>query len=389
MVPVTGGACQNEGEDLSRRTHLRTRIDDRGVLEVVDPGWDCIDLMRLCDPDFEPRWAPLTGFTMPRFLRLQQLSCGYAQSAIEELPTSRLWNINNLNKETVFDKAAKLAEPNDASILDLKIELARRILMRCTFCAHRCGVNRTAGEKGICRLGSEALVAEHFVHIGEEPIVNPSLLVSLAGCGLRCKYCQQSAILDPSGTDGEVLEPSLWSALDKSGARSMSFAGGNPDESMYAILRFLNAAPSNWELPIVWNCHGATTPETLALLDGVVDVWIPDFKYGNNLCARKLSRIDGYWDVVRDAVEKMLDQEAPVIVRILVLPGHSECCHMPVLQELSRHAHRENLQVSIRGQYCPDWKIGPRDGELIHRSGYQEIVALIHQAQSLRLKLVD
>jgi hypothetical protein len=84
-------------------------------------------------------------------------------------------------------------------------------------------------------------------------------------------------------------------------------------------LRFLVGAPSDWPLPIVWNCHGAATAETLALLDGVVDAWLPDYKYGNNACGRRLSGIDGYADAASRSIQAMLSQNVPVIVRLLVL----------------------------------------------------------------------
>jgi len=246
-------------------------------------------------------------------------------------------------------------------------------------------VDRLAGKTGVCRLGEEALIAEHFVHIGEEPTINPSVLVSLAGCGLRCRFCQQNAILDPGTIAGEPLQASLWHALDTSGARTLSFAGGNPDESLYAILRFLKYAPHDWALPLVWNCHGAATRETISLLHGIVDVWLPDFKYGNDSCGQRLSGIRHYPGSATAAIKAMLAQQVPVIVRLLVLPDHFECCHVPVLKALSTMAPSDQLCVSIRGQYCPDWRIGPRDGALNRRPASAETAAVRSLAENLGL----
>jgi uncharacterized Fe-S radical SAM superfamily protein PflX len=124
---------------------------------------------------------------------------------------------------------------DEATLLHLKIELSRRILRKCALCAHRCGVDRTSGELGVCELGTEAKVAEHFVHIGEETLVNPSLVINLAGCGLSSLYCQQGYLLDPAGVDGEPLDESLWVQIDSNKASSLSFAGGNPDESTFSV----------------------------------------------------------------------------------------------------------------------------------------------------------
>jgi putative pyruvate formate lyase activating enzyme len=232
------------------------------------------------------------------------------------------------------------------------------------------------------------VVAEHFVHIAEEAPVNPSLLLNLAGCGLRCRFCQQGALLNPAQVIGEPLTPALWGALSTHGARSLSFVGGNPDESLDAILRFLAATPVDWRLPLVWNCHAYGTLETVALLEGVVDAYVPDFKYGTEACGRRLSGVRQYPATARAAVAAMLAQGVPVIVRILVLPGHFECCHAPVLDWLATLGGAR-LFVSVRGQYCPDWQITARDGALARRPRSEETEVVRARARRLGLSLLD
>jgi putative pyruvate formate lyase activating enzyme len=232
------------------------------------------------------------------------------------------------------------------------------------------------------------MVAEHFVHIAEEAPLNPSLVLNLAGCGLRCRFCQQSALLNPAAVSGEPLAPALWKQLQTRGARSLSFVGGNPDESLYAILRFLAVAPARWRLPIVWNCHAYATHETLDLLDGVVDAYVPDFKYGNEACGRRLSAVRDYPAIARAAITAMLTQGVPVFVRLLVLPGHIECCHMPTLDVLAT-LQRDWLFVSVRGQFAPDWQITSCDGALARRPTQEEIEAVRHKARSLGLTLIE
>jgi putative pyruvate formate lyase activating enzyme len=236
-------------------------------------------------------------------------------------------------------------------------------------------------------LGTEAVVAEQFVHIAEEPPINPSLLISLYGCGLRCRYCQQWELLDPAKAGGKRLEASLWESLDIEGARSLSFIGGNPDESLYAILRFLASGPPDWELPVAWNCNAYATPEVVQLLDGVVGAYVPDFKYGDERCSRELSHAPGYPAAARAALRAMIAQHVPVIVRILVLPGHFKCCHVTVLDFLGSLAC-DNLLVSVRGQYCPDWRINAKDGEMARRPYPEEVGEVREKALSLGLNLV-
>lgn len=196
--------------------------------------------------------------------------------------------------------------PNGISLLTIKIELAHRILSNCHLCFHRCCVDRIHGERGVCGLGVDAVVAHSFVHIAEEPQVNPSLLISLTGCGLHCPYCQQWEFLDPE-YPGERLDANLWDRIDVAGARSISFIGGNPDESLYAILCFLMDAPPDWSLPVVWNCNGYASPETVRLLEGLVGCYLPDFKYGNDsaLC----------FSMLRDTPQLQREISAPCLVR--------------------------------------------------------------------------
>ena len=166
----------------------------------------------------------------------------------------------------------------------------------------------------------------------------------------------------------------------------MAFAGGNPDESLYAILQFLATAPADWMLPIVWNCHGAATLETVALLDGVVDVYLPDFKYGADLCGRQLSGIPDYPETAHAAIAAMLAQGVPVIVRLLVLPGHGSCCHIPVLERLV--SLPGTCLVSVRGQYCPDFRVTPADGMMARRPTREEVEVVREKARQCGLRII-
>jgi len=264
------------------RRKMRLRLDSTGQLEIVDPGFDCLPLLGSIDPGFEIRRASLPGFSSPRCLRLREVGCLLPASRLSEEAEETLWNVHSKAMKRLKEGRGAPKGKGEVSLLDLKVEMAQRMLSECRLCGRRCGVDRLNGQLGACLLGTEAVVEEHFVHIAEEPPINPSLIVQVAGCGLRCHFCQQSSLLDPPSLIGENLTPELWSHLRPEGARSLTFVGGNPDESLYAVLRFLRAAPVDWRLPVVWNCHGYGTPEAITLLDGAVDAFVPDFKYGQN-----------------------------------------------------------------------------------------------------------
>jgi len=324
---------------MPERRGLRVRLLASGVVEIVDPDPETLPLLQSLDPDYRVVTAPLPGFVRPRLLTTR-----------EKTSAGR------------------------ASALDVKIELAHRALRACRLCAHACGVDRTHGERGKCGLGPAASVYEAYIHIAEEPPINPAFNISLRGCGLRCRGCQQFEALKPLGLSNEELAPGLWSRLDLSGARSLVFVGGNPTENLPAVLEFLRAAPEDLTVPIGWNTHGYDDVDAIKLLDGVVDVYIPDVKYGNDACAERISGTPGYVGNARAVVEEMARQGVPVIVRLLVLPGHNSCCHLPALDHLS--PFRDRIFLNVMGQYAPDFLIGAADGPLARRPFPAEVDAV-------------
>jgi putative pyruvate formate lyase activating enzyme len=362
------------------------RIGSSGELEIVDPGLDTLALLESVDPRFGIAQAALpAGVNSPVFLRSRAAACGIELARLGSMCVDDLWTLHDGLIRRNADRAPRAGE---ASLLDLKAALAQAELRRCELCARQCGVDRSAGPAGACGLGPDAFVAEHFVHIAEEPPINPSLVLNLRGCGLRCRYCQQHAIVEPCGTDSERLTGKLWERLSTAGARTLSFAGGNPDESLPAILRFLQAAPAEWDLPIVWNCHAYMAPRVSKLLEGVVDVLLPDLKYFDDRCARRWSGVGDYRDAATTSLTHFLTNGTPVIVRILLLPGHFECCHAPALEFLASLGKAPELFVSIRGQYSPDWKIGVEDGLLARRCTRNELARTATLAAKLGLQAV-
>lgn len=369
-----------------RRGPKRMRVDGVGRLEIVDPGLEDLCLLQQIDPHFAIQSEALPGFVRSRFQSLRQVMTGVSALALDDLPIETLWVAHD---RALAAWRADLPDLGEAGIclLDLKAVIARRLLNACVLCARRCGADRASGETGMCGLKAEAFVAEHFVHISEEPAINPSLALNFRGCALRCKACQQHQFLDTRGSDIERLTPDLWSELDFSGARSLSMIGGNPDESLAAILGFLCAAPLDFALPIVWNNHAYMTPEAIRILAGMVDCYVPDLKFDQDACAQAYTHVSGYVQTARDSIAQLLQDGVPVIVRILLLPGHSRCCHGPSLAWLAER-DAENLFVSLRGQYAPDWRVTEQDAELATRVAPAELATLAAGARSLGLRLV-
>ena len=114
----------------------------------------------------------------------------------------------------------------------------------------------------------------------------------------------------------------------------------------------LSKAPADFNLPVVMNCHLYGSKIFYELAEPVTDVWLPDLRYGNDECAKRLSGVERYIEIAEEGLQAMAGGNAKIIVRILVLPGHVGCCHEPALRLLSKY--KERLSVSILNQYVPE-----------------------------------
>lgn len=264
---------------------------------------------------------------------------------------------------------ARAASP---SLMDLKVAIARRLLGHCNLCAWDCGVDRAAGKWGVCRVAEVSRVSGAFPHIGEEaPLLGPegvgSGTIFFTGCTAHCVFCQNwdTARHPESGTvvDGESLAL-LMRSLRRRGCANINLVGGEPTPHLPVILEALARLDAN--VPIVWNSNMYLSREGMDLLVDVVDLWLPDLKYGNDECARLLSRLRDYTAVVEANLQRAA-RHGDMILRHLVLPGHVECCTKPALRWLAEHTPR--CTVNIMDQYRPDYLVrkDPRKYEGIAR----------------------
>jgi len=241
------------------------------------------------------------------------------------------------------------------SYLDLKVEIANRILLGCSFCAHNCGANRSTGELGYCRCGKEIVVSSIFEHIGEEPELVPSGTIFTMGCTMRCKHCQNWTISQWMET-GEVFKTESLAKeieeLRKAGCRNINLVGGEPTPWLQQWFETFKRVRSN--VPIVWNSNSYYSPETAELLAGFADIYLLDFKYGSDECAKKISEASNYWAVCTRnhlAAKKF----GELIIRVLVLPNHNECCTKPIIDWIAANLGSET-RVNIMFQYRPEWR---------------------------------
>jgi putative pyruvate formate lyase activating enzyme len=224
----------------------------------------------------------------------------------------------------------------------------------CLLCEHRCGTNRLGGERGKCKADATARIFRHRIEYGEEIELIPSHLFYLSGCDLRCQFCIAEAnAFDPRR--GEPLEPASFAAAvhwgRTHGARNIQWVGGEPTIHIPAILEVM--ARCQDLPPVVWKSDFHGTPQSFALLAGAVSVYVADFKFGNDACARRLAGIDNYLAIVTRNL-RIAAAQADLIVRHLLLPGHFDCCYRPIVAWMRREL--PYTKFSIRDGYLPKWK---------------------------------
>jgi len=298
-----------------------------------------------------------------KFMICKRLDAGCDPS---KLSLEELWKLHDdLSKE--FGRVWSMICSDELSLdelprpkfsyLDVKIEIAKRILLSCHFCEHRCGVNRLSGERGFCRLDYRTYVHSWFHHYGEEAPLVPSGTIFYGSCNFRCVFCQNWDISQEHPLDG--VEVDAWrlalmqKELRKTGARNINHVGGEPTPNLHTILESLKYLDVN--VPQLWNSNMYCSVETMKLLKDVIDIWLPDFKYGNNKCAERLSGIKNYWEVVTRNL-KIAAESAPMIIRHLVLPNHIECCTRPVLKWIADNI-KDKVLVNVMEQYRPEWLV--------------------------------
>ncbi|MEB3328773.1 MAG: radical SAM protein [Candidatus Sericytochromatia bacterium] len=301
-----------------------------------------------------------------------------------------LWALHDVAMNALRAGSPPPAAPAGcATLLALKRDLAERLLRGCVLCEHRCNVDRPAGARGRCGVGAVSRFALPFVHLGEELEVAPSLCVPLTGCSWHCVYCHTADLINRVDA-GTPLVPAEHGALLEAASapdvRSLSFVGGNPDHHLPAILRLLEAAPAGFDRAIVWNSNMYGSPELYRLLEGVVDVYLGDWRYGNDACAARLSGIAPCWQPVARNWAQVAGQDALSIVRVLVLPGHLPCCTLPILRHVARH--HPSVMVSVLDQYHPAYRAGRVAPELARTPTSEEVATVSAEAKALGLRLV-
>lgn len=238
----------------------------------------------------------------------------------------------------------------------------------CLLCPRKCGINRRTGQTGVCGVSSEIKVARAALHYWEEPCISGkrgSGAVFFSGCSLHCVFCQNREISD--GKAGKVISKKrlsdIFMELAGKGANNINLV--TPGQYITDIVWAVNDAKSRgMKLPIIYNTSGYENVTELKLLEGIVDVYLPDFKYMDSTLSARYSRAKDYPSVAKQALSEMVRQQPEVviddatgliqkgvIVRQLLLPGHVNDAKA-VLKYLYDTYH-DHVYISMMSQFTP------------------------------------
>lgn len=238
----------------------------------------------------------------------------------------------------------------------------------CLLCPRKCGINRGTGQTGVCGVSAEIRVARAALHYWEEPCISGekgSGAVFFSGCSLHCVFCQNREISD--GKAGKVISKErlsdIFIELAGKGANNINLVtpGQYIPDIVWAVS---DARRRGMELPIVYNTSGYEDAKELKLLEGIVDVYLPDFKYMDSTLSAKYSRAKDYPSVAKQALSEMVRQQPKVviddatgliqrgvIVRQLLLPGHVN--DAKAILKYLHDTYQNSIYISMMSQFTP------------------------------------
>lgn len=260
----------------------------------------------------------------------------------------------------------------------------------CLLCPRKCGINRSTGQTGVCGVSAEIRVARAALHYWEEPCISGekgSGAVFFSGCSLHCVFCQNREISD--GKAGKVISKErlsdIFIELAGKGANNINLVtpGQYIPDIVWAVS---DARRRGMVLPIVYNTSGYEDAKELKLLDGIVDVYLPDFKYMDSALSAKYSRAKDYPSVAKQALSEMVRQQPDVviddatgliqkgvIVRQLLLPGHVN--DAKAILKYLHDTYQNSIYISMMSQFTPiALKDYPEINRTVTRREYERLI---------------
>ena len=268
------------------------------------------------------------------------------------------------------------------------------ILEKCTICPHNCGINRKNGQVGRCKSKDTVKIALYSTHNFEEPCISGekgSGTVFFSNCNLNCVFCQNYEI-SQQGRGKEITIQELAEIFIKQQENNVENINlVTPTSYVPQIIEAIKIAKNNGlKIPIVYNTNGYEKVETIKMLEGYIDIYLPDLKYSDNLLAKRLSKVDNYFEIATNAIKEMYRQvgkpifndngimQKGMIIRHLVLPNHI-LNSRKVLKWINDNMNE--VYVSIMAQYFPTFKAKEIDdiNRKLTKEEYKEIEKYLYR----------
>ena len=259
--------------------------------------------------------------------------------------------------------------------------------VNCHLCPRQCGVDRTAGHRGYCGCPDTALIAKTMLHHWEEPVLagsGGSGAIFFGGCTLGCRYCQNRAIsARPAGQTADAAQlRQMMEDLIARGAENIDLV--TPTQFLPTVLEALE---EKLPVPVIYNCGGYETLQTVQALQGKVDIFLPDLKYADDALALRLSGVSDYFATATAAITQMVRQcpvvyegsrlVSGVVIRHLILPGQVENS-LRVLDWIGDHFAPGQVLVSLMRQYTPMPGMQPPFDRPVTEEEYQSVLSWMY-----------
>ena len=270
------------------------------------------------------------------------------------------------------------------------LEALKGMMAPCVLCPRQCRIDRMAGEKGFCGLAAEIVVSDAMPHHGEEPPLSGTGgagTIFFSSCNLRCLYCQNHQI--SRRTTGRVMAPEdlarIMLRLQERGCHNIDAVTPTPQAPLI-MTALLSARRQGLTIPFIYNCGGYEAPEVIRLLAGMVEIYLPDMKYGNDDLARQFSGVKEYTAHAVSSLREMMTQVGDalevvdgvarrgLLIRHLVLPGMID--NSLAILEIIRKELSVRVPLSIMSQYTPvaQAQRHPLLGRRLYREEYEKVV---------------
>jgi putative pyruvate formate lyase activating enzyme len=262
-------------------------------------------------------------------------------------------NVVDVTSSIFKDRVKKKKLNHDQ--LDKIINYTENLYKECTICMRNCRVNRFKGGLGFCKNGLYGHIYSGQISYGEEKMISPTYEIYFSGCNINCSYCHQRDYKEFKEDFEYISEKCITEDIVKNSEKikTISFVGGNPDQSLLSILLIIKELEKyNLNIPYVWNSNFLFTSKVGKILNEVIDVFLPDLKFGNDRCAKSIAGIGNYFHTVIRNILSLLPDNL-LIIRHLPLRNHWDCCTRPILEWISKFA-KSTAKLSLLNSMFTD-----------------------------------